>query len=148
MTRFLTRREAVATVRRGESVAQLLTYVPGTGGEASKFTYVYVAPTPRSGVNARAVTLEDVGDGQTADVSWFPEVDEWEPEFDDAGNLIGDPDPSQRSFSTVEEAFAALEAEHDVSDDRWRHESMVGDDYLAARQAALGETGPDGRRRR
>ena len=141
MTRFLTCREAVAAVRRGQSVAQMLTYVPATRGETPKFTYVYVAPTPRSGVRARAVTLADVGDGQLADVSWFPEVDGWEPEFDAVGNLIGDPDPSQRSFSTVEEAFAALEGEHDVSDDRWRHESMVGEDYLAARHAALGEAG-------
>lgn len=142
MTRFLTRQEAVATVRRGQSVAQLLEYVPGADGEPPKFTYVYVAPTPRLGVSARAVTVEDVGDGETADVTWFPEVDAWEPEFDDAGDLIGEPDPSDRSFSTVDEAFAALEAEHDVRDDRWRHESMVGDEYLAARQAALGDPGP------
>lgn len=141
MTRFLTRQEAVATVLRGQSVAQMLAYVPGTGGEAPRFTYVYVAPTPRSGVRARAVTLEDVGDGRMADVSWFPEVDQWEPEFDAAGNLIGEPDPGRRSFSTVEEAFAALEAEHDIDDERWRHESMLGDDYLTARQTALGTPG-------
>lgn len=137
MTRFLTRQEAASTVRRGQSVAQMLEYIPGTGGEAPRFTFVYVAPTPRSGVKARTVTLEDVGDGYTMDVSWFPEVDQWEPEFDAAGNLIGEPDPGERSFSTVEEAFEALEAEHNVTDERWRHESMLGDDYLEARQAAL-----------
>ena len=57
----------------------MLKYAPGEGGESPTFTYVYVAPTPRSGVKARAVPLEDVGDGQSADVSWFPEIDEWEP---------------------------------------------------------------------
>lgn len=80
-------------------------------------------------------------DGHMADVSWFPQVDQWEPEFDAAGNLIGEPDPGMRSFSTVEEAFAAMEAEHHVDDEGWRHESMLGDEYLAARQAGLGTPG-------
>lgn len=142
MTRYLTRQEAMAAVRRGQQVAQLLKYALGRNGEPPTLTHVYVAPTPRSGVHAQAVTLEDVGDGQTADVSWFPEVDEWEPEFDDDDNLIGEPDPRERSFSTVEEAFEFLESEHDVHDQRWRHESMIGDEYLAARSAAI--SSPEG----
>jgi len=115
----------------------MLRYTLGSSAEPSTFSYAYVAPTPRSGVRARVVTYEDVGDGQTTDVSWFPELDEWEPEFDADGNLIGEPDPGERSFETVEAAFEFLESEHDIHDQRWRHESMIGDDYLAARSAAV-----------
>ena len=137
MGRPLTRTEALAAVRRGQQVAQVLGYQREAGSGPGTLTFAYIAPSPREGIRARVMTVEDVGDGQSADMSWFPEVDEWEPEFDAAGSLLNGPDPAERTFPSAEEAFDAMSTESSAADESWHHESMIGDEYLAARKAAL-----------
>jgi hypothetical protein len=137
VSRYLTRQEAVAAVLRGQPVAQLLRYVRGAGGSPSTFTCVYVASTPRSDVVARRATYEDVGDGVEADLSWFPEVDEWESEVDADGALLNGPDLGERRFPNADEAFQTLRVDLGTNDERWRHESMIDEEYLSARRTAL-----------
>jgi hypothetical protein len=127
--RHLTRSEAVAAVERGAAVGQFLGFAEPVD---DRRTFRYAEVSGGRQVRVYAFHKLDTGDGRFADLLEFLDVGEWDP-FDEQGNYLGE-DPSIVSFDDAEAALDWVES-HGGADGRWVNASMLGDEYLEARQA-------------